>query len=54
MTTMVCAYVLAGAVVVLYLTWLGVQNGRLARRVKDLERRTKTGAGADRSWSNVA
>jgi hypothetical protein len=39
METMVWAYVFAWAAVITYLTWLGVQNGRLHRRLHELERR---------------
>jgi hypothetical protein len=54
METMVCAYVFAWAVVTVYLTWLAVQNGRLCRRLDELERRAKPGVGENRFSSKAA
>ena len=45
METMACAFVFAWAVVTVYLTWLAVQNGRLCRRLDELELRAKPGVG---------
>ena len=39
MESLVCAYIFGWAAVTAYLTWLGVQNRRLARRLDELERR---------------
>jgi len=54
METMVCAYVFAWAVVTAYLTWLAVQNGRLCRRLDELERPAKPGLSEKRSSSKAA
>jgi len=53
MEAMVYAYVFAWAMVTAYLTWLAVQNGRLSRRLDELERSAKPGVGEYRS-SKVA
>jgi hypothetical protein len=49
METMVYAYVFAWAVVTAYLTWLALQNGRLCRRLDELERPAQRGGGEKRS-----
>lgn len=54
METMVCTYVFAWALVTAYLTWLAVQNGRLRRRLDELERQEKPGVGEGRFSSKVA
>jgi hypothetical protein len=54
METMVCAYVLAWAVVTAYLTCLAVQNGRLGRRLDELERVAQRRIGENRHSSTAA
>lgn len=54
METMASAYVFAWAVVTAYLAWLGVQNGRLGRRLEALERQEKSGVGENRTASKAA
>jgi hypothetical protein len=54
METMVCAYVFAWGAVTAYLTWIGLQNCQLCRRLKELERRASPGAGDKRILSRAA
>ena len=54
METMACAYVFAWAVVTAYLTWLAVWNGRLCRRLDELERAAKPAVGENRSSAKAA
>jgi CcmD family protein len=53
METLVSAYVFAWAVVTGYLTWLAVQNRRLARRLDELQR-ARPGAVKNQSLSRAA
>ena len=54
METMVYAYVFAWAVVTAYLTWLALQNGRLCRRLDELERHAQSKVSADRTSAKAA
>jgi hypothetical protein len=54
METMAWAYVFAWAAVIAYVTWLAVQNGRLGRRLEELERSIQSGLGENRSSSRAA
>jgi hypothetical protein len=54
MGTMACAYVFAWAAVTGYVTWLAVQNHRLARRLDALERPATADQEEERRWSAAA
>jgi hypothetical protein len=54
METMASTYVFAWAVVTVYITWLAIQNGRLSRRLDELQRPARTGIGENRSSSKAA